>query len=87
VAWRSTTGAHNAGAVSFQPLGANQTRLTLRLEYEPEGVVENVGNALGLVERRVTGDLARFKEFIEARGAPTGAWRGEIHNSQVERKG
>jgi uncharacterized membrane protein len=87
VAWRSTTGAHNAGAVSFQPLGANQTRLTLRLEYEPEGVVENVGNALGLVERRVTGDLARFKEFIEARGAPTGAWRGEIHGAQVERKG
>ena len=86
VAWRSTTGAYNAGAVSFQPLGATQTRLTLRLDYEPEGVVENVGNALGLVERRVTGDLQRFKEFIEERGAATGSWRGEIHGAKVERK-
>jgi hypothetical protein len=61
--------------------------LTLRLDYEPEGVVEKVGDALRLVERRITGDLKRFKEFIEARGVPTGAWRGEIHNAQVERKG
>jgi uncharacterized membrane protein len=87
VAWRSTTGAHNAGTVSFQSLGATQTRLTLRLEYEPEGVVENIGDALGVVDRRVAGDLQRFKAFIEARGAATGAWRGEIHNAQVEHKG
>jgi uncharacterized membrane protein len=87
VAWRSTTGAHNAGTVRFQPLGANQTRLTLRLDYDPEGVVENVGDALGVVERRVAGDLQRFKEFIESRGVATGAWRGEIHGAQVERKG
>jgi uncharacterized membrane protein len=87
VAWRSTTGSHNAGTVSFLPQGVNQTQVTLRLEYEPEGVIENVGDALGLVERRVTGDLERFKEFIETRGSETGAWRGEIHGSQVERKG
>ncbi|RIK36668.1 MAG: cyclase [Chloroflexi bacterium] len=87
VAWRSTTGSYNAGTVSFQPMGANQTRLTLRLDYEPEGAVENVGDALGFVERRVEGDLERFKEFIESRGAETGAWRGEIHGAQVERGG
>jgi len=87
VAWRSTSGAYNAGAVSFQPQGPSQTRLTLRLDYEPEGVIENVGDALGLVERRIEGDLKRFKEFIESRGSETGAWRGEIHNAQVERRG
>lgn len=82
VSWRSTGGAHNAGTVSFQPQGASQTRVTLRLDYKPEGFVENVGDALGLVERRVEGDLERFKEFIESRGSETGAWRGEIHNAQ-----
>ena len=50
----------------------------LQLEYEPEGVVENVGDAIGVVSRRVAGDLERFKEFIEGRGGETGAWRGEI---------
>ena len=87
VSWRSTTGAHNAGTVSFQPEGDNQTRATLRLEYEPEGFFENVGSALGFVDSRVEGDLERFKTFIESRGNETGAWRGEIHGSQVESGG
>jgi hypothetical protein len=51
----------------------------LQLEYEPEGVTENVGDAVGVVSRRVAGDLERFKEFIESRGRETGAWRGEIN--------
>jgi uncharacterized membrane protein len=37
VSWRSTSGAHNAGTVSFQSQGTDQTNVTLRLEYEPEG--------------------------------------------------
>ena len=78
VAWHATTGAKNAGVVTFHYLEPNKTRVMLQLEYEPEGLVENVGSALGLVERRVAGDLERFKEFIESRGAETGAWRGEI---------
>ena len=86
ISWRSTTGATNAGTVTFQPLGANRTRVMLKLEYEPEGVVENVGDALGFVSRRVEGDLERFKKFIESRGTETGAWRGEIHGGEVERE-
>jgi uncharacterized membrane protein len=87
VAWRSTSGAYNAGAVRFQPMGSRQTQIYLRLDYMPEGVVEKAGDALGMVERRVTGDLERFKKFIESRGGETGAWRGEIHNAQVQRGG
>jgi hypothetical protein len=48
------------------------------LDYQPEGAVENVGDMMGVVSRRVERDLERFKEFIESRGAETGAWRGEI---------
>ena len=78
VAWHATTGATNAGVVTFHYLEPNKTRVMLQVEYEPQGAVENVGSALGVVERRVAGDLERFKEFIESRGAETGAWRGEI---------
>ncbi len=49
-----------------------------QMDYEPEGVVEAVGDTVGAVSLRVSGDLERFKEFIEARGRESGAWRGEV---------
>ena len=85
VSWRSTSGARNSGAVTFQPLAPSKTKITLRLEYEPEGAVEKTGSAIGVVGSRVEGDLQRFKEFIEARGSETGAWRGEIRGGEVRR--
>jgi uncharacterized membrane protein len=78
VAWTNTTGARNAGVVTFHRLADHKTRVMLQIDYEPQGVVENVGDALGFVGRRVEGDLQRFKEFIEARQQETGAWRGEV---------
>ena len=78
IAWTNTTGAKNAGVVTFHHLSDTTTRVMLQLDYEPEGLVENAGSALGFVERRVRGDLERFKQFIEARGQETSAWRGEI---------
>jgi len=83
IAWRNTTGSTNAGVVTFHFINDNTTRIMLQLEYEPEGVVENVGDIVGVVSRRVQGDLQRFKEFIEARGTETGAWRGKIKQSKV----
>ena len=56
------------------------------MDFDPEGFVEQVGDKLGVVDRRVKGDLKRFKEFIEGRGTETGAWRGEIEN-QSDRAG
>ena len=64
--------------VTFHHIDDTKTRVMLQLDYEPEGVVEKVGDLLGVVERRVKGDLERFKEFIEARGVQTGGWRGEV---------
>jgi uncharacterized membrane protein len=78
IAWKNTTGASNAGVVTFHRLSDTTTRVMLQLEYDPQGVVENLGDMLGVVSRRVAGDLERFKEFIEARGHETGAWRGEV---------
>ncbi|MFF3020159.1 hypothetical protein [Streptomyces sp. NPDC057939] len=33
---------------------------------------------LGFVKRQITGDLKRFREYIEERGSETGSWRGEV---------
>ena len=82
VAWRNTTGADNAGVVTFHHLSASTTRVMLQIEYDPHGLVENVGSALGVVERRVEGDLKRFKDFVESHGTATGAWRGEIRRPE-----
>jgi uncharacterized membrane protein len=78
IAWRRVTGAHNAGVVTFHRLSDNSTKIMVQIDYTPEGLVENVGDAIGIVEQRVEGDLKRFKEFIESRGRETGAWRGTI---------
>ena len=78
VAWRSVEGAQNAGVVTFHRLGEGRSKVMLQLEFDPEGLVETVGDKLGFVKRRAEGDLGRFKTFIEARGAETGAWRGEV---------
>ena len=86
IAWRSTSGAKNDGTVTFRPIDANHSTVSLELEYEPEGIVETVGDKVGFVSRRVEGDLQRFKEFIESRPQETGAWRGEIHGAQVEQR-
>lgn len=84
IAWRSTTGTPNAGTVRYEPAGDGKTRVSLEISYEPRDATEKVGDALGVLDRRVSGDLGRFKEFIEKRQVPTGAWRGEIHGGKVK---
>jgi uncharacterized membrane protein len=78
ITWRSTDGTTNAGTVSFAAPDPATTRVTLRLDYEPEGLAEKAGDLLKIVDRRAEGDLERFKGFIEERGQQTGGWRGEI---------
>jgi uncharacterized membrane protein len=83
VAWTATSGAPNGGVVTFHRIDDSTTRVTVQMEVEPEGPVEAVGAAAGMPDRRVKGDLDRFKEFIESRGSETGAWRGEVNQTDV----
>jgi uncharacterized membrane protein len=82
IAWRSTSGAPNAGHVRFEPLGADRTRVLLAMEYEPETAVEKAGDAVGVLSRKIDKTVDDFKEFIEQRGQETGAWRGEVHGGR-----
>ncbi|SFQ30691.1 Polyketide cyclase / dehydrase and lipid transport [Amycolatopsis arida] len=78
VAWKSDSGPRHAGVITFHRLDDNTTRVTAQLEIDPEGFVENVADKTGTLKLRVKGDMKRFKEFIERRGAETGAWRGDV---------
>jgi carbon monoxide dehydrogenase subunit G len=79
VSWAATEGATNAGEVTFEDAGGGQTSVHLSLEYEPEGLVEKVGDKLNVIENQAEGDLDRFKAFIEAEGYASGAWRGSVN--------
>ena len=80
IAWRSISGAPNAGEVTFQPRSSESTEVNLWLEADPQTMTEKVGDAAGILDRQVKGDLEKFKKFIEDRGGEsTGAWRGEIN--------
>ena len=79
VAWRSDDGPNHAGVVTFHRLDDQRTRVTAQMDIDPDGFVETVADKLGVLDRRVKGDMARFKEFIEDRdGGETGAWRGDV---------
>jgi uncharacterized membrane protein len=78
VAWKSTDGKTHAGVVTFHKLAPDETRVTVQLEWQPEGVAEKAGALVGVDDRQVSNDLDRFKAFIENRQSETGAWRGEV---------
>lgn len=83
IGWKSVSGdAPNAGVVRFEPLGTNRTRVRLAMAYEPQGAMENMGDALGILRRSVESSVSNFKRYIESRGAEDGGWRGTVHDSK-----
>ena len=81
IAWTSVGEPKQSGVVTFHRIDANTTKVMLQMDYEPEGLVENVGDKLGIVKSRIKGDLENFKKFIESRQVETGAWRGDVPRS------
>ena len=80
IAWKGTEGAPNSGEVSFQRVSDGATKVVAQVHVEPQSLPEKVGDALGMVKRRVRGDLERFKELIESQGFASGAWRGTVRD-------
>ena len=83
IAWTCDGGTFTAGVVTFHRIDDSKSKVMLQMDYDPQGIVEEVGDKLGFVGRRVDGDLGRFKDFIEGRGVETGAWRGTVERSGV----
>jgi uncharacterized membrane protein len=82
IVWESIDGAQNRGVISFESLDLEQTRITLTMEYEPEGLLEMAGDVLGIPSNQVEGDLNRFRDFIERNATETGSWRGQIDKGE-----
>jgi uncharacterized membrane protein len=79
VAWTTVAGeVEHGGVVTFHRLGADQTRVTIQIDWQPQGLVEKAGAAVGVDDHQVKADAKRFKAFIEDKGRPTGAWRGDV---------
>src|SRR6201995_1435651 len=77
IAWKSTGGdTSHAGVVTFHRLGDTETKVTIQLDWQPQGVVEKAGAAVEVDDHQAKADAKRFKTFIEEQGAPTGEWRG-----------
>jgi uncharacterized membrane protein len=87
ISWKSVSGAYSAGTVRFEPIGPERTRVRLVMAYDPQGVVANVGDALGIFSGRVQNTVEDFKKFIEKRRQETGGWRGEVHDSKPQVQG
>jgi len=78
IAWTSVDGPKQAGVVTFHRLDENTSKVMLQMDFAPEGLVETAGDKLGVVGRRIQGDLERFKSFIESRGSEEAGWRGTV---------
>jgi uncharacterized membrane protein len=78
IAWTTENGTHQAGVVTFHRIDDTTTRVTLQLDHDPQGFVEKAGDALGIMQHRVKGDMENFKTFIESGGTPNTGWRGEV---------
>ncbi|HTZ43181.1 MAG TPA: SRPBCC family protein [Jatrophihabitans sp.] len=80
VAWKSTDGTTHAGVVTFHRLSDSETKVTVQLDWQAEGLVEKAGALVGVDDHQVKADLDRFKDYIENRGREDGAWRGDVRN-------
>ncbi|MFG2819050.1 SRPBCC family protein [Kitasatospora sp. NPDC048365] len=79
IAWRTVGGdVQQMGVVTFERVDDRHTTVRLAMDFEPEGIAEKAAGMTGMVDRRVKGDLRRFKSFVEERGVETGGWRGRI---------
>ena len=78
VAWTVKDGdTDHAGAVTFHKLSDTTTRVTAQIDWQPSGLLEKLGSAVGVGGHVVKKDLQNFKERVEA--APTEpGWRGDV---------
>jgi uncharacterized membrane protein len=83
IAWAAVDGTKNAGAVDFHALGDRRTRVILHLDLDPQGFLEKVADWAGIIKDRARSDLEAFRDFVENRGAATGAWRGEVEREST----
>ncbi|MFF0112399.1 SRPBCC family protein [Streptomyces prasinus] len=69
IAWRTTEGVHHAGVVTFHRLDETSSRVTLQIEYDPQGFVERLGALTNLDSTLANYDLGEFQKLAETAAA------------------
>uniref|UniRef100_A0AAU2VHX5 SRPBCC family protein n=1 Tax=Streptomyces sp. NBC_00008 TaxID=2903610 RepID=A0AAU2VHX5_9ACTN len=69
IAWKTTEGVHHAGVVTFHRLDDSSSRVTLQIEYEPQGFVEHLGAVTNLDSVLANYDLGEFQKLAEKTAA------------------
>lgn len=70
LSWTATDASREHAEVLLTPVDPDHTQLTLTVEYEPDGIKQRSSDWIGLVDRRLRGDLERFKELAESGSGP-----------------
>ncbi|WP_432156998.1 SRPBCC family protein [Streptomyces sp. bgisy153] len=79
ITWRTISGdTRQKGTVRFESMDDTHTRVELTMDVEPSGMADKTADWLGMVDRRVKGDMRRFKTYVEEHGRETGEWRGRV---------
>ncbi len=69
IGWRSTSGLENTGRVTFEPLGSDQTRVTVNVAYNPPaGILGDAAEKAGIGHRfdqALQHDLEHFAEMVQ----------------------
>ncbi|MER6245149.1 SRPBCC family protein [Streptomyces griseorubiginosus] len=69
IAWRTVEGVHHAGVVTFHRLSDTSSRVTLQIEYDPQGFIEHLGALTNLDSVLANYDLGEFQKLAETAAA------------------
>jgi len=86
IRWELKGGGKGTGVITFHELAPRLTRVETVFDWQPSGLVEKMASGLRFHNRAAEADLARFKAFVETRGAESGGWRGRIEDGNVKGK-
>lgn len=69
LSWHSESGLRHSGEIRLFVRSRTCTVLWLRMQFEPRGFAEYLGDRAGIVDRRVGHELRRFATYVESGGA------------------
>ena len=66
IAWSTIEGTEHAGVVTFHHLADDKCQVALQMEFEPEGLVEQLADKAQVAKIAANYELGEFKAIAEA---------------------
>src|SRR2546421_6315411 len=87
IVWKSVSGTHHSGVISFHRLDKNLTRVLVTVDFVPSGMIEKLASGMRFAKRAVEADLARFKAYVEFGDAKGLEYRAQPEEMEQHRDG